>query len=251
MPDFYDDLAPLYHLIHQDWPASVRRQGVQLAALIHAQWPAHRRVLDVSCGIGTQAIGLALQGFAVTGSDLSAAAVDRARQEAGRWGVDLALSVCDVRQAQGHHGTGFGVVISADNSLPHLLTDDDLLLALTQMRACLAPGGGCIITLRDYAREARGRHLVKPYGVRLEGDKRFVLFQVWDFDADGERYDVSFFFVEEDLHTRQVRTHVMRSRYHAISTDRLCELMRAAGFQQVRRIDDAFYQPVLVGTQAG
>ncbi len=251
MPDFYDDLAPLYHLIHQDWPASVRRQGTQLAALIHAEWPANHRVLDVSCGIGTQAIGLALQGFAVTGSDLSAASVQRARQEAGQWGVSLALSVCDVRQVRGHHGTGFGVVISADNSLPHLLTDEDLLLALEQMRACLAPGGGCLITLRDYAREERGRHLVKPYGVRLEGGKRFLLFQVWDFDADGERYDVSFFFVEEDLHTRQVCTHVMRSRYYAISSDRLCELMRAAGFQQVRRIDDAFYQPVLVGTQPG
>jgi SAM-dependent methyltransferase len=141
-------------------------------------------------------LGLALNGFAVTGSDVSAGAVERARQEAGPWGVSLALSVCDVRQAQGHHGAGFEVVISADNSLPHLLTDQDLLLALQQMRACLAPGGGCIVTLRDYAREERGRHLVKPYGVRLEGDKRYLLFQVWDFDADGERYDLCFFFVE-------------------------------------------------------
>jgi len=232
MPEFYDDLAPLYHLIHPEWPA-------------------HRRVLDVSCGIGTQALGLALQGFEVAGSDLSAAAVERARRESGRCGVDLALSVCDVRQAQGHHGKGFGVVISADNSLPHLLTDQDLLRALEQMRACLAPGGGCIVTIRDYASEQRGRHLVKPYGVRLEDGKRHLLFQVWDFDADGERYDVSFFFVAEDLHTRQVPTRVMRSCYYAISTDRLCALMRAAGFQHVRRIDGAFYQPVLVGTQPG
>jgi len=251
MPEFYDDLAPLYHLIHQDWPASVRRQGAQLAALIQAEWPARRRMLDVSCGIGTQAIGLALQGFAVTGSDLSAGAVERARQEAGPWGVSLALSVCDVRQAHGHHGSGFDVVISCDNSLPHLLTDQDLLLALGQMRACLAPGGGCLITLRDYASEERGRHLVKPYGVRLEGDKRYLLFQVWDFDEDGEHYDLSFFFVEEDLRTHQTRTRTMRSRYYAVSTDRLCELMRAAGFAHVRRIDDVFYQPVLVGTWLG
>lgn len=89
------------------------------------------------------------------------------------------------------------------------------------------------------------------YGVRVEDGRRYLLFQVWDFDADGERYDLGFYFVEEDLHTRQVRTHVMRSRYYALSTDRLCELMRAAGFLQVRRIDDAFYQPVLVGTQPG
>ena len=41
----------------------------------------------------------------------------------------------------------------------------------------------------------------------------------------------------------------MRSRYYAISTEHLMELMREAGFAHVRRIDDAFYQPVLVGTR--
>ncbi|HSI56798.1 MAG TPA: hypothetical protein VLA16_04530 [Ideonella sp.] len=43
----------------------------------------------------------------------------------------------------------------------------------------------------------------------------------------------------------------MRSHYDAISTTRLCDLMREAGFRDVRRIDDVFYQPVLVGSKAG
>jgi len=34
MTDFYDELAPLYHLIFQDWDASVERQGEQLTAII-------------------------------------------------------------------------------------------------------------------------------------------------------------------------------------------------------------------------
>jgi hypothetical protein len=25
--DFYDQLTPLYHLVHQDWNASIQRQG--------------------------------------------------------------------------------------------------------------------------------------------------------------------------------------------------------------------------------
>jgi len=41
----------------------------------------------------------------------------------------------------------------------------------------------------------------------------------------------------------------MRSRYYAIATTRLCELMQEAGLQDVRRIDDTFFQPVLVGTR--
>jgi SAM-dependent methyltransferase len=248
MSDFYDRLAPLYHLIHQDWSASVHRQGQQLNKLIQADWPQARKVLDVSCGIGTQAIALALQGYAVTSSDLSVKAIERAQQEAGIWGVNIDFSVCDMRQAVAHHGTGFDLVVSCDNSITHLLTDEDLLTALKAMLACLSVGGGCIITVRDYALEERGQNLVKPYGVRIENGKRYLLFQVWDFE--GDHYDVAFFFVEEDLGTQVVKTQVMRSRYYAIPTDRLFALMREAGFDNIRRVDGAFYQPVLLGTRA-
>ena len=245
---FYDRLAPFYHLIYPDWNASIERQGEQLGALVESHWPGRQKVLDVSCGIGTQAIALALRGYRVTGSDLSTPAVERARREAAARGLAIDVSVCDMRRAHAHHGTGFDVVVSCDNSLPHLLTDADLLLALREMRACLAVGGGCLVTVRDYAREERGRNLVKPYGVRIENGTRTLLFQVWDFD--GDQYDVSFFFVTEDLTSGAVSTQLLRSRYHAVSTGRLCELMVEAGFEQVRRIDGAFYQPVLVGTRA-
>jgi SAM-dependent methyltransferase len=248
MTDFYDQLTPFYHLIHQDWNASVHRQGEELSALIEREWPGHRKVLDVSCGIGTQAIALATQGYSVTGSDLSAKEIDRAQQEASKREVNIAFSVCDMRQAHVHHGSGFDVVVSCDNSLPHLLTDQDLLVALQQMRACLSGGGGCIITVRDYEREERGKNLVKPYGVRTENGRRYLMFQIWDFE--GEHYDLTFFVVEESLSTQEVKTHAMRSRYYALSTSKLCDLMREAGFQNVRRIDEAFYQPVLVGTRA-
>jgi SAM-dependent methyltransferase len=248
MPDFYDELAPLYHLIHQDWDASIRRQGEQLSTLIKTEWPKSKRVLDVSCGIGTQAIGLAQHGYSVIGSDVSATAIGRAEHEARARGANVLISVCDMRQAHDHHGSGFDVVISCDNSLPHLLTDDDLLGALKEIRACLSAGGGCIVSVRDYETEERGANIVKSYGVRIESGKRYLISQVWDFD--GEHYDLAFIFVEEDLSSSVVKTHVMRSRYYAISITRLLELMREAGFKNVRRLDHVFYQPVLVGTRA-
>jgi SAM-dependent methyltransferase len=251
---FYDELAPLYHLIYPDWNDSIRVQGEKLSQLIEAEWPsadASRKVLDVSCGIGTQTLGLAALGHAVTASDLSANEVERARNEARERGLDINVSVCDMREAHTHHGGGFDIVISCDNSMPHLQTDADLLAALRQMTACLRPGGGCVVSVRDYAKEERGSNLVKHYGARVDDGKRHVLFQVWDFDdgGKGEHYDLGFFFVTEDLATRAVSTRVMRSRYYAISTTRLCELMQEAGLKDVRRVDGAFFQPVLVGTR--
>jgi len=247
MNDFYDELAPFYHLVYHDWAASVVRQGEQLAALIRAEWPGSQKVLDLSCGIGTQAIGLARQGYSLVGSDISEKAVRRAQQETSKHRAAVAFSVCDMREASKHHGTGFDVVISCDNSVPHLLTDEDLLVAFKEMLACLSVGGGCIVTVRDYEQEERGKNIVKPYGVRIENGKRYLIFQVWDFE--GDHYDLAFYFIEDDLLTPTVRTHVMRSRYYAVSIAKLLELMRRSGFANVRRIDNAFYQPVLVGTK--
>src|SRR5215471_9239016 len=78
--DFYDRLAPFYHLVYPDWEASVQRQAAALDGILRDRWGSEcRAILDVACGIGTQALGLARLGYAVTGSDLSSAAVARAR----------------------------------------------------------------------------------------------------------------------------------------------------------------------------
>ena len=134
--DFYDALAPYYHLIFADWDASIAWQGEQLDALIRRCGPpGARSVLDVACGIGTQALALAAKGYDVTASDLSPAAVERARHEARSRGLDVALTVADMRGVQDHHGRTFDVVLCADNALPHLLNDDDIARALGQFFA--------------------------------------------------------------------------------------------------------------------
>ena len=97
MSDFYDRMASLYHLIFPDWDASIQRQAGQLAGIIRERWgEGVRSLLDVSCGIGTQVIGLARQGFSVTASDLSERAVARAKDEARRRAVEIDFSICDI-----------------------------------------------------------------------------------------------------------------------------------------------------------
>jgi SAM-dependent methyltransferase len=242
---FYDQLAPFYHLIFPDWEVSVRRQAEALDGLIRERWGAGRlSILDAACGIGTQALGLSALGHSVTASDVSAGAVERARREAHGRSLDVAFSVADLRQAHEHHRRQFDVVIACDNALPHLLTDDDLLAALGQLFACARPGGGCLLTVRDYDREEKSGIQVKPHGVRVEGGVRYLVWQVWEFH--GPIYDLAMYFVE-DRGDPTCETHVFRSQYYAVGVDRLMELMRQAGFERVERIDGRFYQPVLLG----
>src|SRR5512139_2799448 len=95
---FYGELAPLYHLVYENWEASVALQGTALASLIGEHWgTGARTVLDAAVGIGTQALGLLALGFHVTGSDLSLVAVNRALREAAARHLPLTCLVADFR----------------------------------------------------------------------------------------------------------------------------------------------------------
>jgi len=244
--EFYDALAPWYHLIYEDWESSIERQGSALDSVIRSILDErHRSVLDVACGIGTQSLGLAARGYAVTGSDLSAKAIDRARSEAARRDLSISFSVADMRRAYAHHAREFDIVLCADNSLPHLLSDEEISTALGQFLLCTKPGGLVILSVRDYATLERGGTQIKPYGVRYDGAVRYVLFQVWDWR--GSWYDLSFYVVRDDGGTTECHIDVARSTYYAISISEIIHLMEKAGFIGVRRIHNVFFQPLIVG----
>ena len=243
--DFYNQLSPFYHLIYPDWQASITRQAANLDSIIKEHFGDDRKkILDVTCGIGTQALGLAELGYHLIASDISSGAIERARAESVKRRLDIKFSVADVREAYAHHQRQFDVVIACDNSLPHLLSDEEILLAFQQMYACTRPGGGCLITVRDYDKEERAGVQVKPFGVRKEGEAKYLVFQVWEFR--GLIYDLSMYFVE-DCGEAECVTKVMRSKYYAIGTGKLIALMQEAGFREAQRLDDCFFQPVIIG----
>jgi SAM-dependent methyltransferase len=248
--DFYDQMAPFYHHIFpHGFDASIERHAKALHTLIRERWgDGVKSILDVSCGIGTQALGLAQLGYQVTASDLSPQAIARARQEATTRALSINFSVADMRQAYEHHGGQFDLVLSADNALPHLLNDDEILRALGQFSRCCKPGGGCIVTVRDYEQEDLTGRQVIPYGLRIEDGVRYLIFQTREFE--GPIYDVAMYFVQDDGAT-ECTTHVMRTQYYAIGARKLMALMQEAGFRQVQKLDDVYFQPAIVGTKVG
>ncbi|QPP07828.1 class I SAM-dependent methyltransferase [Streptomyces bathyalis] len=241
---FYDELADDYHLIYADWEASMRRQGRALDALIGHE---HATVLDCSCGIGTQAIGLALHGHSVTGTDLSVRAVARASHEAGRRGLALSTAAADMRQLPFGDGR-FDAVVCADNSLPHLLTEQDVHTALAGMRRVLRPRGRLLISTRPYDELLRERPSSAPPSVhRIADGERTITFQLWHWHDDGEHYDLELFQLLPEGGSWRVEAH--RTTYWALGRDRLAGLAALSGFVDVEwRMpqETGFFQPLLV-----
>jgi len=246
--DFYDQLSPFYHLIYPDWAASITWQAAALDSVIRELWAGRvHTILDAACGIGTQTIGLAELGYAVSGSDVSPTPLERARRTAAERGLSIAFSCADVRSLSAHHATPFDLIVACDNALPHLLTDAEIATALREMHRCCRPGGGVLVSVRDYDPSESSGTKVVPYGVRVDGARRYVVLQVWEFH--GPVYDLSMYFME-DTGGPTCTTHVMRTQYYAIPVAHLMELMVDAGFQDVRRFDDRFFQPLLAGTKS-
>jgi ubiquinone/menaquinone biosynthesis C-methylase UbiE len=239
---FYDAFADRYHLIYPDWESSIARQGAALDSLLSDFLPGKHAVLDVAVGIGTQALGLAARGYQVIGSDLSSAAVARARREAEQRGLAIQLSVADFQRLP-VRSAGTPILLCGDNSLPHLGSRADILSALEEWYRCLQPGGGCLISMRDYPQPpAPGTVETRPYGERTWKGHRYLLRQTWTWR--GPRYDVALEMTP--LHDGPPLP-TLEASYLAIPLADVQVLLVEAGFTDVQRIDGRLFQPVLVG----
>jgi SAM-dependent methyltransferase len=247
---FYDDIANYYDLIFQDWESSMSRQGEAISQLIRRELgsedqPPEISVVDASAGIGTQALPLALKGFRVAARDISPDAIARLRSETAQRNLVIPSAVAAMRTLHSTVSEQFHVVLSFDNSLPHLLTDADLLAALCEFLSVLRPGGILLCSVRDYERIDRDATSTHPYGTRWRGGVEYRLRQDWVW-RDAAHYDATMVIEEKraDDWREVVRTTMT---YYAVPIARLMELMHEAGFVGVRRDDAVLYQPVLIG----
>jgi glycine/sarcosine N-methyltransferase len=245
---FYQDLASEYHHIFADWKQSVLWQGEVLDGIIRAalgKQPAS--LLDCTCGIGTQAIGLALRGYTVHATDLSPVAVERARREAASFGVTATFGVADVRTMAAQVPGSFEAVIACDNSLPHLLNDEDLRQAVHNVGAKLPANGLFLASIRDYDQITAEKPCSTMPRVFDDPEGRRIAFQVWDWSQDGRAYVVHQFMLKEVEGDWQAEHYV--TQYRALLRHELSQCLREAGFSNIEwqmPAESGYYQPIVI-----
>jgi len=81
-----------------DTPWDTGTPSTMLQEVAASERLAPCRAFDLGCGTGASAVWLAQQGFEVVGVDLSARAIDRARQRAEAAGVRMHFMIADLLQ---------------------------------------------------------------------------------------------------------------------------------------------------------
>jgi glycine/sarcosine N-methyltransferase len=243
----YDKLAAHYHLIFENWEASMERQAAALISVLHRSGlTATDRILDCACGIGTQTLGLAKLGFQVSGCDLSPQAVERARLEAAHRGLNIEFSVANMLNLTGLVDSHFDAVICMDNALPHLESPEQLLQSAEQIWAKLRPGGVLMASLRDYDRLIDERPVVQGPSFYSDQGRRRIVFQVWDW-IDVRRYIFHLYITRELAEGWQ--TFHTSCLYRVVRRYEVAAILKQARFKNVRWLTEAesgFYQPIVL-----
>jgi SAM-dependent methyltransferase len=243
---YYNQLAPFYRYLFPDWERSVLWHAEVMDEVIQEYFGSRvRRVLDAACGIGTQSVGLAQLGYEITASDISETELSLAQEEAARRSLSLKFEVGDMRELNQVHEDKFDLVIACDNAIPHLLTEEDIILAFEQFYAITADNGGCIISVRDYANmDLEGRKIYPRITHSIPGG-RLILFDIWEYDDP--YYDFTTYIVEDQGET-VAKTHIIRGgRYYCVTIPTLKRLLMKAGFRKVAVVREKYHQPILVG----
>jgi glycine/sarcosine N-methyltransferase len=171
--EFYDRLARAFDVM-TDWAARLKQEMPFMEGIltrVRAQ-----SVLDVACGTGWHAIALARKGYAAAGCDASPAMIEQARANACRVSVNVPFEVADFSQVGKIPGT-FEAILCLGNSLPHLLSRDQLGDTFGQMRMKLKPGGVLILHNLNYDLRLK----TKPRFFAVEGNAEMLVWRFADY----------------------------------------------------------------------
>ncbi|SDN67620.1 Methyltransferase domain-containing protein [Paenibacillus sp. yr247] len=245
---FYDELAKEYHLLFVDWNHAISWQGEVLNKVIQSKLTVSTTnnisLLDCSCGIGTQAIGLAKYGYNVSATDISPRSVKRAEKEAVAFGVKIDFGVADFRSLDKDVSGSFDIVMSADNAIPHLLTDGDLYKAFQNINTKLNQNGLLLITIRDYDSLVKEKPSATQPRVFDEGKR--IVFQVWDWAGGGKTYTINQFIMQEI--NGEWKTKHKKTEYRALLREDINKALSITSFSDIEwhlPTNTGYYQPIV------
>ncbi len=198
-------------------------------------------VVDLACGTGYFATGLARSGVGVVGIDGSEAMLAIARRRARRAGVSVKWSVQDMRDAE--WSTPADVVTCWFDSLNYLMHEDGLGRTFERVFAMLRSGGAFLFDVNTI--DGLRKHSAPSCAILVDTPSCFVVSDSeYDVPADTSRLIVHGFVRGRRGFRRFREEHLQRGyRLEAVS-----ELLERAGFSSVELFRRTGYIPADEGS---
>jgi len=241
---FYDELSSDYHLIFADWDKAIQRQANTLDSIIqeytNLSW---KSLLDCSCWIGTQCIWLAKKWYDITASDLSPKAIQRAKIESQNRGLNIAFQVADFMYLDTQINGKFNIVISCDNSLPHILTDENITTVAKNIYSKISEGGLFLGSIRDYDALLEDKPVSTMPNIKEEWT---ISFQTWDWESNNI-YAVNHFTLQKKENSYETRCR--NTKYRAYTRGELKKIFESAWFKNIQWLmpnQTGYYQPLIL-----
>ena len=242
---FYNNLASKYDKLFLDWHATTKEHALILDKLFKANgYDNKSEILDCACGIGTQAIGLASLGYNVTASDISDGELAEAKKRAMQSNVNISFKYADFRALSETFSQQFDIIVAMDNALPHMLTNNDLKIAIKSITNKIASGGMFVASIRDYDALLDSKPPYSaPYIHKTEKGQR-VSFQTWNWK--GDCYKLIQYIIEDEI---TLEISKFECEYRAIRREELTNILISNGFgDAVWKFPEetSFYQPIVL-----
>ncbi len=242
---FYDSLASQYDKLFLDWQSATQEQAVILNTLFQENgFDTSANILDCACGIGTQAIGLASLGYAVTASDISDGELAEAKVRAAENHVKIRFEHADFCALAETFSEQFDIVICMDNALPHMLSKSALETAARSITNQIMTGGIFVASIRDYDTLLTEKPPYSPPYIHKTENGQRVSFQTWTWEAD--RYKLTQYIIDDE---KTLQISKFDCEYRATRREELTELLLANGCSKVEwkfPEETGFYQPIVI-----
>lgn len=231
--DFYDAIADDYPLFYRDWQTQLEREGLGLRSIFRNR--GILRVLDASCGVGTQAVPLAQLGFEMVAADPSPGMLRMARETAQAYNVadKIEFVQADFLHLQEAVKGPFDAIVSKGNALPHLLTDEEIETAILTFYELLRPGGTLVIGMRDFAPFMEDRPRFLPGFIHDEDNSgEFITFDIWDWNDGPPVIATQNLFIVKGAGA-DYQTIKRAVTFRPLSTDEVKVVLLEVGFEDV------------------
>ena len=197
-------------------------------------------VLDAACGTGMHLQALAERGYKVAGADNSKGMISRTREYFVKAGLDTELAVAGFGALEPAFNAmdsfPFDAILCLGNSLPHILSDEDLEQTLTDFGACLAPGGVLMIQNRNFDAVMANKDRWMTAQSFEEDEKEWLFMRFYDLLPDG-LIDFNIMTLQRDKGS-EWQQDVVTTRLRPQAKADLVSALQKAGFTNIAAYGD-------------